>query len=77
VRWELFGEMNEAVGKLALENKNWQWVGQHFAEFIKKMIPISILLAVMIPGLIHVLLSIQTSHLLKSKKEAEYQIHSI
>lgn len=39
VRWGLFGEMNEATGKFALEGKTWQWVGEHFARLIKENDP--------------------------------------
>lgn len=35
VRWGLFGELNEAVGDFALEDKSWQWVGQHYAKLVK------------------------------------------
>ena len=39
VRWGLFGELNEAQGRFALEDKSWQWIGQHYAWFIKENDP--------------------------------------
>lgn len=39
VRWGLFGEINEASGRFALEDKTWQWVGQHFAQLVKENDP--------------------------------------
>jgi len=39
VRWGLFGELNEAQGRFALEDKTWQWVGEHYAKLIKENDP--------------------------------------
>jgi len=39
VRWGLFGELNEAVGSYRLEDKSWEWVGEHYAELVKKYDP--------------------------------------
>lgn len=39
VRWGLFGEINEAAGRFALEDKSWQWVGRHFSQLIKDTDP--------------------------------------
>ncbi|HZK61607.1 MAG TPA: DUF5060 domain-containing protein, partial [Anaerovoracaceae bacterium] len=39
VRWGLFGEINEAVGRYALEDKSWEWVGSHFSQLIKNNDP--------------------------------------
>ena len=35
VRWGLFGELDEATGRNALEDKSWQWVGAHYAQLVK------------------------------------------
>jgi len=39
VRWGLFGELNEAVGRNMLEGKSWEWTGSHYAELVKKYDP--------------------------------------
>ncbi|MBN1108580.1 MAG: DUF4038 domain-containing protein [Bacteroidales bacterium] len=39
VRWGLFGELNEAVGSYMLEDKSWEWTGDHYAGLVKKYDP--------------------------------------
>lgn len=39
VRWGLFGEIDEASGRFALEDKSWQWVEQHYAQLVKENDP--------------------------------------
>jgi hypothetical protein len=39
IRWGLFGELDEARGRNMLEEKTWQWTGNHYAALVKEFDP--------------------------------------